>query len=235
MFTAPTRTPAASMDLTLSLEERALFCAALVTVLSSGRDDERWGRAVAAALGALVGGASTAVVLQCGRAVRAFGDGIGDDLLRRFVQTPHLPRLTPSPPQSALAAPMIRTRVWCRPAPAPPQSADLVPTSGGDADPPAPGDGVTSGRWYNAVGATADLGIPDVYASVACHYHHPQAAVDTGRRLEMLRLLLPAFAAAARERLLSAATHGHLTRRLLDTVSAGALLYSADAGIFYEN
>jgi len=224
------------MDLTLSLEERTLFCAALAAILSSTRDDdERWGRGVAAALGALVGGASAAVVLQCGRAVRAFGDGIGDELLRRFIQAPYLPRLTPSPIQGIPTASAIRTRVWCRPAPTPPHSAGFTHALHGDAEPHSLGDGVTSGRWYGAVGATAELGIPDVYASVACHYHHPQEAEDTGRRLEMLRLLLPAFAAAARERLLAVSSHGQLTKRLLDTVSAGALLYSSDAGIFYEN
>ena len=226
------------MDLTLSPDERTRFCAVLAIALSArrdGDDDERWARALAAALGALLGGASTAVVLQCGRAVRAYGDGIGDELLRRFVQTPHLPRLTPSPVRGALSASSTRTRVWCRAAPSPPHGTGGASPSGRQTDQPPPADGVTSGRWYNAVGATAELGLPEVCASIACHYQEPQTAEDTGRRLELLNLLLPAFAAAARARLLDASTHGQLTRRLLDTLGAGALLFSTDAGIFYEN
>jgi hypothetical protein len=193
------------MPLTLSAEEQRLFAAALAALVSpvdSEQDDERWGRAVAGALGALVGAGSAVVVLQCGRVARAFSDGTAGDTLGRLTRPPGEPAVGAAPPgpQSAGGV-VLRTRAWCRRAPRAAHAA------GGTRSPAAAStaDDATPGEWYDAVGLTAGLGLPGANASVACLHRRVRTAGETHRELELLRLLLPAFAAAARERLFAGA------------------------------
>ncbi|HWJ23796.1 MAG TPA: helix-turn-helix transcriptional regulator [Gemmatimonadaceae bacterium] len=202
------------MDLTLSPDGRERFTTALDALLSAAAhdDDERWGRAATAALTRLADAANAVLVLQCGRAVRAFGDGISHELLHRIVQSPKA-----SPTSGADDLPPPRTRVWCRRA----------------------GHGEISevavdGARYEAVGMTAALDLPGVNASLACHYHGPRSAAETRGHLETLRLVMPAFVAGARERMFAAPSHRALTR-LLDALSAGTLLFARDGSVLYEN
>ncbi|MFL5575968.1 MAG: hypothetical protein ACJ79S_08380, partial [Gemmatimonadaceae bacterium] len=214
------------MEPSLSEVEQRLFAAALAAMVCSHsreRDDERWGRTVARALGALVGARSSVVVLQCGRAVRAFGDGVGagGELLRRAARPPGGLPAGPEhrTPRPAAELP-TRTRAWCR---AVHQRHGALTA-----------DDVTPGVCYDAVGLTAELGLPELYACAACHHRRPQSAAETRRQLELLRLLLPAFAAAARARLFAGTPHRALTR-LLDAVSVGTLLCTPAGDVFYEN
>jgi DNA-binding CsgD family transcriptional regulator len=202
------------MDLTLSADGREHFTTALDALLSATahEDDERWGRTSAAALARLTGAVNAVLVLQCGRAVRAFGDGISEELLCRIVRSPAQP-----PTVGADDRPAPPTRVWCR-----------------RAGHGAIYDVVVDGARYEAVGMTAALDLPGVNASVACHYHGPRSAAETRGHLETLRLVMPAFVAGARERVFVAPSRRALTR-LFDALSAGTVLYSRDGSVIYEN
>jgi DNA-binding CsgD family transcriptional regulator len=204
------------MDLTLSPNGRERFITALDALLSAAAhdDDERWGRVAAAALARLTDAASAVLVLQCGRAVRAFGDGISEELLHRIVQS------TGAAPLAAAGAddrPPLRTRVWCRRA----GHGELAEVA-------------VDGARYEAIGMTAALGLPGVHASLACHYHGPRSAAETRAHLETLHLVMPAFVAGARQRLFEAPSQRALAR-LLDALSAGTVLFSRDGSVLFEN
>src|SRR5512133_2267752 len=97
--------PLSTPDEDLALVGEALT--ALLTPQVSG-ELEAWGRSVADALGALAGARDTVLVLQYGRAVRAFGSGISSEMLRHALRPPHVPALPDD------ARPPLRTRAWCR-------------------------------------------------------------------------------------------------------------------------
>jgi DNA-binding CsgD family transcriptional regulator len=177
-------------DLLLSPGERALFISALASLVSEGvRAHGLWGGAIAEALAALVGADSGVLVLQCGPVAFAFGPGISGEMLRSVGRAP---ATLSAAPDDLIP---VRTRAWCREAPSPGTA-----TSNGR----APVDQAAPHRRYEAVGLTANLRVEGGgRASLACHFHAPRSGTDTQRSVEMLRLLLPAFEATARERLIA--------------------------------
>jgi DNA-binding CsgD family transcriptional regulator len=177
-------------DLLLSPGERALFVAALASLVSEGvRAHGLWGNATAGAMSTLVGSDSSVIVLQCGHLTFAFGSGISDEMLRSVGRPPDAPSVTPDDSTP------VRTRAWCREA-----SSDAPATSSAQ----ALADHASLHRRYEAIGLTANLGVEGGgRASMACHFRVPRMGAETQRKLEMLRLLLPVFQATTRERLIA--------------------------------
>lgn len=177
-------------DILISPSERALFVAALGALLSEGvKAHGSWGGAIADSFAALADAGSGVLVMQCGNAVFAYGPGIPDEMLRSVGRAPAAPSVGPDDLTP------VRTRAWCREA-----SSAGTPTSSGK----APVDRADPSLHYEAVGLTADAGLEGGgRASLACHFRAPRRGADTQRVLGLFGLLLPAFQATTRTRLIA--------------------------------
>ena len=192
---------------------------AALFALSLSAPLEVWERGVVRALASLTGADDVTLVLQGGETIGPLAAGVSAGMVRGALRAPNAPAI----PDDIGHSP-YRAYAWCRPA----TTTQHVPHRALEAVAGVAADGAA----YEAVGMTAELGLPGVFATAVCRLSPHRDAIQTQRRLELLRSLLPAFASAARVRTSAAGTR-RLAARLLEASGASALLFAGNGEALY--